>query len=356
MAFWRERLVELGGFDPVYTSAGDDVDLCWRVLDRGWEISFHPAALVWHHRRPGLRPYLRQQRGYGRSEALVEARHPDRFTATGAARWRGRIYDSFPAPLRGQRIYRGVYGGAAYQSVYRGGGYAIDLAHQVGVPLSVLGLATAPFALLRPWLAVPAVVAAVFLVALTVVDVARTRPPRGSGVAWRFRFGVAAMTMLQPIARTWGRIRHRDAARRDLPPATDIAGPATNVGRGVLLLPDGGDRAALASQIVGELRRHGLRVLPASGWEDYDARVVGSLLLYGELVTSAHPIGSVQMKVRRRFRRGPGLTFAAALCLLSLASIWAAACGAAIALFVFGVGFRRTGASVRRIVIDAASA
>ena len=39
---------------------------------------------------------------------------------TGTARWRGRIYDSFPAPLHRQRIYRGVYGGAAYQSVYRG--------------------------------------------------------------------------------------------------------------------------------------------------------------------------------------------------------------------------------------------
>jgi hypothetical protein len=356
MAFWRERLVELGGFDPVYTAAGDDVDLCWRLLDRGWEISFHPAALVWHHRRPGLRPYLRQQRGYGRSEALVEARHPDRFTPTGTARWRGRIYDSFPAPLRRPRIYRGVYGGAAYQSVYRGGGYGIDLAHQAGVPLSVLGLLTAPLAALRAWLAVPALLAVVFLVALTAFDVVRTRPPRGWRRGWRFRFGVAAMTMLQPAARTWGRVRHRDIARRDLPPATDIPGPATAVGGGVLLLPDGGDRTALASQVVGELRRHGLRVLPASGWEDYDARVLGSLLVEGELVTSAHPIGSVQLKVRRRFRRGPALAVAASVCLLSFASIWAGLVGVAAAVVVVGVGVRRTGASVRRIVTNAASA
>jgi glycosyltransferase involved in cell wall biosynthesis len=356
MAFWRERLVELGGFDPVYTAAGDDVDLCWRLLDRGWEISFHPAALVWHHRRAGLRPYLRQQRGYGRSEALVEARHPDRFTATGTARWRGRIYDSAPVPLRGERIYRGLYGGAAYQSVYRSGGYGIDLAHQVGVPLAVLSLATAPLAALRTWLAVPALLAAVFLVALTVVDVVRTRPPRGGGRALRFRFGVAAMTMLQPIARTWGRVRHRDVARRDLPAASDIPGPAKDLGGGVLLLPDPGDRPALAAQIIGELRRNGFRVLPASGWEDYDARVVGSLLVHGELVTSAHPIGSVQMKVRRRFRRGPALTVAAAVCIMSIANLWAGAAAAVATLVVLGVGIRRTGVVLRRIVIRAASA
>ena len=80
MAFWKEGLEELGGFDPIYTAAGDDVDFCWKVLDQNWDIGFHPAALVWHHRRAGLRAYLRQQRSYGRSEALVEARNPDRFT------------------------------------------------------------------------------------------------------------------------------------------------------------------------------------------------------------------------------------------------------------------------------------
>ncbi len=356
MAFWRQVLLEIGGFDPVYTAAGDDVDLCWRVLERGWEIAFHPAALVWHHRRAGLRPYLRQQRGYGRSEALVEARHPDRFTSTGTARWRGRIYDSFPAPLRHQRIYRGVYGGAAYQSVYGAGGYGIDLAHQLGVPLAVLAMATVPLVALGAWLALPAVLAVAFLVTLAVVDVARTRPPRGSrGFAWRFRGGVTAMSLLQPIARSWGRLRHRDVARRDLPPVETIAGPATLVQRGVLLLPDAGDRAGLVGRIVTELRRAGLRVLPASGWEDYDARIVGSPMVYGELVTSAHPIGSVQLKVRRRFRRGPALAIAAGLCALFAANLWVGASALAVVAVTFGVGVYRTGTTVRRIVMAAAA-
>ena len=51
MAFRRTTLRDLGGFDVAYTSAGDDVDICWRLLDAGHEIGFAHAAQVWHHRR-----------------------------------------------------------------------------------------------------------------------------------------------------------------------------------------------------------------------------------------------------------------------------------------------------------------
>ena len=33
MAFRREVLEEIGGFDPIYRAAGDDVDICWRLQD-----------------------------------------------------------------------------------------------------------------------------------------------------------------------------------------------------------------------------------------------------------------------------------------------------------------------------------
>src|SRR5204863_479913 len=82
--------------------------------------------------------YLHQRRGYGRAEALVEARHPDRFTPAGTARWRGRIYDPFLPEVGRARIYRGAFGSASYQSVYREAGYALDVAHQMGVPLAVV--------------------------------------------------------------------------------------------------------------------------------------------------------------------------------------------------------------------------
>lgn len=357
MAFWKQFLVDTGGFDPVYTAAGDDVDLCWRVLDRGWEIGFHPAALVWHHRRSGLRAYLRQQRGYGRSEALVEARHPDRFTSTGTARWRGRIYDSFAPALGRQRVYRGLYGSAAYQSVYRSGGYALDLAHQVGVPVAALFLLTAPLAAFSRVLLVPVVASLVFIAALIGIDVARSGSARSRhDRALGFRFPVALMHVLQPLARWWGRVRHRDSVQRELPDAEPLPGPGHQLPRGVLLLPEDRSRPELAAAIVVHLRRAGLRVLPATGWEDYDARVVGSSLVTGDVVTTNHPQGCVQVRVRRRLYwdrtlLGSAILFLTAVVHVGLAVLFAAAGAAEVAR-----GAWRTGPGFRRLVIRACSA
>ncbi len=320
MAFWKEVLDEVGGFDPVYTAAGDDVDVCWRVQERGWEIAFHPAALVWHHRRGSIRAYLRQQWGYGRSEALVEARHPTRFTAFGTARWRGRIYGALAPALTRQRIYRGLYGAAAYQSIYRGGGYAIDIAHQVGVPLAALLLLLAvPLAILWPALAFLALASVAGLGLLLWIDAARTCPVPG----WRFgrlafRLGVATLNILQPLARTGGRLLNAPAASRQLPPAAPLPFPIRPAADGVLLMPADRPRADLAAQIVTHLRRAGLRVVPATGWEDYDARILGSVLVAGDLITSAYPQGAVQLKIRPRLRRRPALALLLLLAALTL--------------------------------------
>ena len=92
MAFRREALEEIGGFDPIYRAAGDDVDVCWRLQNRGYRIGFSPAAMVWHFRRNTVKAYIRQQRGYGKAEALLYFSHPHRFNALGQSRWRGRIY------------------------------------------------------------------------------------------------------------------------------------------------------------------------------------------------------------------------------------------------------------------------
>jgi hypothetical protein len=303
MAFWKKVLLEVGGFDPIYTAAGDDVDLCWKVLDRSWEIGFHPAALVWHHRRPRLRPYLRQQRGYGRAEALVEARHPERFTPAGTARWRGRIYNSVAGSFGRQRVYRGPFGSAAYQSVYQGGGYFNDLVHQVGVPLAVVLLLFGAFTVFSPWALAVSGGSGLFLVGLLAVDTARAKAPRWVGAhGLRFRLSVAAHHLLQPLVRTWGRTQHRPIARRDLPPHRPLPAPVRRLGRGVLLVPEDRARIDLTDALVRELRRRGHRIVSSTGWEDYDARLPLSLLVRGDLVTSSHPVGFVQLRLRPGFR------------------------------------------------------
>jgi GT2 family glycosyltransferase len=51
MAFRREALLAVGGFDARFRVAGDDVDVCWALQARGETLGFHPAAMVWHRRR-----------------------------------------------------------------------------------------------------------------------------------------------------------------------------------------------------------------------------------------------------------------------------------------------------------------
>lgn len=303
MAFWKIVLLEVGGFDPIFDAAGDDVDLCWRVLDRGWTIGFHPAALVWHHRRPGLRRYLRQQRGYGRSETLVEARHPNRFSSIGAARWKGRIYQSGAVRSSAQRIYRGAYGAAAYQSVYGGGGYFLDLVHQIGVPLTALLVLTLPLLAIGPWFGLPAVLASGALVALAVFDARRARVRRTSVVRpLSFGFRVALHQILQPIVRTWARIRARHSALRQLPPRDGAPIPIHTSAKGVAVFVEDRPRADLVVSLAGHLRRLGIRSQAVSGWEDHDGTFLLSPLVSGELMTSSHPVGYVQARMRPRVR------------------------------------------------------
>lgn len=343
MAFWRPVLEEVGGFDPVYTAAGDDVDLCWKVLDRRWEIGFHPAALVWHHRRPGLRRYLRQQRGYGRAEALVQARHPGRFSPIGTARWRGRIYNSLTPPFARSRIYRGMYATAAYQSVYQGGGYGIDLAHQVGVPLATVALVTAPSALVDPLLAAPAAAGLLLMLVLGAVDVFRAQSPRDRRFhRLRFRARIALHQLLQPLVRTWGRLRAGAAARQGLPPVDGLPAAAMKIG-GTVILPQDRPRGDLAAALVTHLRWRGIRISPPTGWEDHDGRLALSALISGDVLTSSHAEGFVQVRIRSRLRRGRAALALAVVATLFVTSPPAAGIVAVLVAGEVARGKSRTG-------------
>jgi O-antigen biosynthesis protein len=121
MVFRRAALAAIDGFDVRYRAAGDDVDLCWRLQERGGKIGFHAGAMDWHHRRNSVRMYWQQQKGYGKAEALLEEKWPERYNAAGHLRWSGRLYGKgFTEALRVRpsRIYQGTWGTAAYQSVY----------------------------------------------------------------------------------------------------------------------------------------------------------------------------------------------------------------------------------------------
>ena len=121
LAVTAEAFRAVGGFDPVFRTAGDDVDFCWRLRNAGHRLGFSPGAFVWHRRRLSIRTFLRQQLGYGHAEKLLLHKHPQRFTPQGDAIWNGFVYNGGPLrATRGSVIYHGPMGLAGYQSVLSG--------------------------------------------------------------------------------------------------------------------------------------------------------------------------------------------------------------------------------------------
>lgn len=120
MAFRKEVMREVGGFDPVFRAAGDDVDFCWRLQNQGYVIGFSPAAMVWHYRRNTVKAYLKQQMGYGKAEAQLYFKHPYRFNLLGQSKWLGRIYGDLAHSLFSRRpvIYYGTFGRGLFQTMY----------------------------------------------------------------------------------------------------------------------------------------------------------------------------------------------------------------------------------------------
>ena len=67
----------LGGFDEALRS-GEDVDLCWRLVDSGSRLRYEPIAQVAHDHRVDIQEWLSRKAFYGSSAAPLSARHPDK--------------------------------------------------------------------------------------------------------------------------------------------------------------------------------------------------------------------------------------------------------------------------------------
>ncbi|MGH7820480.1 MAG: glycosyltransferase, partial [Candidatus Binatia bacterium] len=278
MAFRRDALLEVGGFDPRYTAAGDDVDLCWRLQDEGCAIGFSPAAMVWHFRRNTVRAYLRQQRGYGKAEAMLYEKHPHRFNSFGQSRWTGRIYGgTCPARLLPgrTRIHYGRFGQGLFQMIYEPS-YSMF----AWLPFTLEWNLFAALCLVIALAAgVPPLVAAMpFLVAIaSAVSIsARAKlDPRHEGT--RSRCLLALLVYLGPLSRSWerqvGRLRGLAAWGR----VPSHAGPKLARSRGRSGLAwwneDGIGKEDLLSAAIRRLvdRRHLVEV--DGGWNRWDFEV-----------------------------------------------------------------------------------
>jgi GT2 family glycosyltransferase len=211
-AFRKDSLQAIGGFDPRFRVAGDDVDVCWRLQQQGLTLSFSPSAVVWHHRRNSVRAYWKQQCGYGEAEALLERKWPERYNAVGHVRWSGRVYGKSPFILTGAgRIYHGTWGSAPFQPLYQGTPRVVwslpalpdwYLFVAALAAVSALGVLWARLLFLLPGLGL-AVFASVVHAWLS-----SARASSGSSNArLRLRALTAFLHLLQPMARLSGNLR-----------------------------------------------------------------------------------------------------------------------------------------------------
>jgi GT2 family glycosyltransferase len=304
MAIRKDALEQIGGFDPQFRAAGDDVDVCWRLLDSGERIAFNPGAVVLHHRRATVRAYLRQQRGYGKAEALLERKHPDKYSAVGHVDWAGRLYGNGAAQHRGGwrwRVYYGGWGTAFYQSLYgprRGLLESLPLMPEWYLAITVLSVLSAAGAFWTPLL-LAAPVLATALAALLVdagLGAARARFPRPQGRVRR-RVLTGLLYLLQPLARLEGRISHGLTPWRRRGPR----------GFG---LPLPGDHAFWSEEwhsteervrgVSDALRTAGAVIRSGGDWDRWDLAVRGGLLGAARLRLAIEEHGAGRQLVRVR--------------------------------------------------------
>ena len=124
MAITKAALLKVGGFDPMFTNAGDDVDLSWRLEASTETLAYAPGAVVIHERRATLAAYLRQQRGYGTGEGLLYRKYPLR-TADGNGMYAGPSW--IGSLFGGARVYYGEFGRGLFQTVYSAGNSYAEL-------------------------------------------------------------------------------------------------------------------------------------------------------------------------------------------------------------------------------------
>lgn len=283
MAFYKWALAEIDGFDPEYRKAGDDVDVCWRLLQNGHQIGFSPAAVVWHYRRFTVSAYFRQQTGYGEAESLLRFKHLQYFGPTGSAMWKGRVYEqATQIPLLSRPvIYHGIFGTGLFQTLYPRpsspwAGLLSSL-EWLGLSLFVLAISI-PVEELR---LLPIVMLGLtLLVGLGYVARAHLEARYDTLVT---RLLLLYLAMAQPWRRglarylTWIRGRRIPAYPQRQPAEQPTERPRF-LGAGHLAYwsEEGVERTALLDAIREELDEEGWRFAVDTGWKNWDVHVFGS--------------------------------------------------------------------------------
>jgi glycosyltransferase involved in cell wall biosynthesis len=365
MAYWKWALEEVGGFDPDFRTAGDDVDLCWRLMQAGHRIGFSPSAMVWHHRRFTMQAYFRQQKGYGEAEAMLRFKHMQYFDPQGSARWKGVIYGlpRFERVFHRPIIYHGVFGTGLFQCLYpKPASPWSQLVsglewNAVTLFIFLVSIQIEPLRIL-PLL----MLGATMIPALSFMVTARVEPKHDTILA---RLTVFYLALTQPLVRDWARYFTWLKGKRTpdsvaLVPEKD-AGPKMPLAQSRMLSfwsEQGRDRGHLLEEVVKGMEEEGWKYALDTGWNPWDVQIFANRWWHIRLrtLTEIYPHG------RRLTRVHQGMapsTFSVLFLITAVTAdvlVWLAY-PAALPFFlgvlaVAGIGWLWTGWQLRRRVGD----
>ena len=281
MAFHRWAFDQVGGFDPEYRKAGDDVDFCWRLQQSGGVIAFSPAAIVWHYRRFTLQAFRKQQEGYGEAESMLRFQHLVFFGPTGTAKWKGQIYGAprFTWLVNKPIIYHGVFGEGLFQSIYPTpqseiAAYLSSI-EWLALTLFVLGISVPlPFLRIVPYI----MFGGTLLVALSYMIHARLEAKHDTIPA---RLLVAFLALAQPLVRGWARYFTWLKFKRTPPAVIASVEKDFKPARGSITnlrfwSEDGHGRERLLQESIQALESEGWNYSLDTGWKNWDVQIYGS--------------------------------------------------------------------------------
>lgn len=282
MAFFKWALEAIGGFDPNFRKAGDDVDVCWRLHEAGLKIGFSHAGFVWHYRRSTVKAYLKQQSGYGEAEALLARKHPEYFNFSGGSIWRGRIYATGRNGVILSRpiIYHGVFGSGFFQRLYA---EDPNLLLMLATSLGYHGCINLPLLMVSiylPWFW-PLFLASVGIsLGLCVAAACQARLPREKRRFWS-RPLIGCLFFLQPIARGWARLAVRLNLRSlaGIESPTRVPAPDTSMtldsDREILAYwtKAGIDRYGFLARLIETIKARTWPLRLDSGWGGFDVEI-----------------------------------------------------------------------------------
>jgi glycosyltransferase involved in cell wall biosynthesis len=308
MAFRKDALEAVDGFDTRFWIAGDDVDICWKLRANHGTLGYHPGAMVWHHCRNSVRDYLRQQFHYGKAEAMLELKWPEKYNSLGHLKWSGRMYSpgaTRPLFFRRWRVYHGVWGSNLFQSIYmRSPGVlrSLPLTPEWYLMIASLVLISISGVLWKPLLmALPLLLVAIGILVIqamaSAADMTRDIRTVTRGERFQTRAMIAWLHLLQPVARLAGRLRFGLTPwRHSGSPRSAFPWPRT-VTRWSETWRSPEDRL---TELEGRLRKAGARVVRGSVYDRWDLTVRGGIFGGARIQMATEEHGQGRQNIRLR--------------------------------------------------------